>query len=344
MNYDRFIKLCVRYEKKKVTTTEYLKKKYLYYLRALVSLMQTRRLFIGTIAASASLNADQSRNTYSFASADKARQVLSRAPVIEEYSLADLEFRLGHDVTAKGRARKEVRELVRANVLEWDYNTRERVQPVIESVLRYFDVNNVRLPTVNFALVDTKEYGAPVGYTVGNMVAFPEGWLVKDWVTNHGLAHEVAHVFTRHASDDHVDQLYEVLGFHRGNIELPKELKEDLLVNPDEPEKEYYLLVGDAKILPVARFKDGALALSFLELGGDPLRPVSTDVPLVNVRDTPEDVRRAAGGNTGYVLGAPEVLADNLALAYRRWSGVGPAKVDHGTLDRLEQTFYQSMR
>jgi hypothetical protein len=171
-------------------------------------------------------------------------------------------------------------------------------------------------------------------HTRGNAIVL-QGPLLREAMTDPGLmaylmAHEAFHVLSR-ANPALREELYGAIGFRPcASVDMPVPLARRRLTNPDAPESRHAITVRrngqPVELLPFVHFSSEAIDPK-AGFGGQ-VRPswlvVERRGGRCQARDertTLEDVEglyEQVGRNTGYLVHAEEILADNFALLFQK--------------------------
>jgi len=223
-----------------------------------------------------------------------------------------------------------LRAVYRNGVTTFSAAERARIEALLETQADRLARIAARLPdTVMFVATDgSVEWGAP--HTRDNAIIFTPGWLAaEDRQFRRTFYHELFHVLSRHNPDLHT-QLYGVIGFEPCTVEVPEALARRRITNPDAPTHAHYLpleMEGADGVVPYTyTFADGyspdVEGFGFLKLGllavdeaDGQCRPATAlgEGGLLSPEDVPAYAAQV-GANTGYIIHAEEVMADNFVI------------------------------
>jgi len=265
----------------------------------------------------------------------------------------EMALRLDEDVTSLPReeALGKFKTFLAEQVTEWPEDERDTLLAALPLVAEACRKGCPKLLPARWRFIRTtgrEESGAP--YTRGDCIVLPAGFVERqaaESVESLGriIVHETFHVYSRHHPRER-DALYAEIGFRPiAPIALPAAVEKIRLTNPDGPGWEHAVTLADPQsgaetraillltsstpvfqkairgVLPVLQFHlypltaDDPPALR-LDEKGEPVRwsPFATRTLFATI-----------GKNTGYIIHADEIIADNAALlAYPRESPPDP--------------------
>jgi len=180
-------------------------------------------------------------------------------------------------------------------------------------------------------------------HTRANAIVLPEGMLqqalARPAMLEFLLVHETFHVLTR-ADPAARDTLYGAIGFRAcAAVEMPPALADLRITNPDAPESLHAIEVRwrgqPAEALPYVHFPSAAVdpRSGFAAQMRTSWLLVERQDGRCRVRDgSPareelEGLYEQVGRNTGYLLHAEEILADNFALLFREHVAPGVTRI-----------------
>jgi hypothetical protein len=218
--------------------------------------------------------------------------------------------------------------------LDWEPGDIERVAAAIQSFNAKISKLNLNLPPV-ISLIKTngnEEGGA--AYTRGVSIAFPELYLKKlpqDKFIKI-FVHEIFHVFSRFNKELR-EEIYAVIQYKKCNeLQLPPELKDFEISNPDAPDNNYYISCtykgAEYDFIPILYSNepyDISRGLSFFRYLHDDMLAVEiiddNPVPiykneqlLIVKKEELSAFYEKIGRNTDYTFHPEETMADNFVF------------------------------
>lgn len=275
-----------------------------------------------------------SETRFILADAEQGRAAVAR---VDEY----IRLLSPHERAVRMRAREvpTTETLLRFyadNVIEWGEPERAKMQAAIDSIRPALRSLGVRLPATVLIIETTGQEEGDSAYTRANTIMFPRTMIarVAPAMLRRIVAHETFHVLSR--SDPKLRRrLYETIGFRACNeVELPRELRDWRMTNPDSPRNDYCIRVRLAGkpvwAVPVlyteppvdGRERAGVFDGFRIKLlianntGTESAPRLSYDEAnprLVAINDV-SGFFEQIGGNSNYILYQPdEILAENFA-------------------------------
>lgn len=270
----------------------------------------------------------------------------------DEYTrrMSDFDLRVMIRTTQK-KSMQDYLALARSAVLPWTDEERRRINAAYDSIRPELKELSLPLPKEVLLIKTSGAEEWDAAYTRGAAIILPVADLSAD---DRGLrrlvAHELFHVLAR-AYPRMTDRIYPAIGFQScGALVLPPEVAARVLNNPDTPRNDHCieltsatgrvtgmpaLLSPDGRFDPDMKGGIGAV-LSRMQTGlmvltpgpGRTMRPVLVNgapriLPWKDLPDLPEKI----GRNTGYLIHAEEMLADNFALLVTRATNVPSPEV-----------------
>lgn len=268
-----------------------------------------------------------------FASTTEARKILTtRDDFIQRISQFDRSARMKVD---RSVTTEEFLAFVGNNVLDWTEQEEQNLQEIVglfQPSLRELTLSFP--PTVQLIKTTGDEEGN-AAYTRGIAIILPKSILTKDKTTLQKiLCHELFHVWSRQ-NPALREKLYETIGFHHcQEVELPSQLKERKITNPDAPKNDHFIRLKIEKQECLAVPILLATGPYDVEKGGEFFDYLlfeflivrrSSDTNIVTVAEengafrlmkpqTASGFYEQVGRNTNYILHPEEILADNFAL------------------------------
>jgi hypothetical protein len=257
----------------------------------------------------------------------------------DEYTrrMSDFDLRVMIRTTQK-KTIQDYLALARSAAQSWTADEQQRVAAAFEFIRPELSANSVPLPKEVLMIKTSGAEEWEAAYTRGAAIILPAGDLAQN---EQGLrrlvAHELFHVLAR-TFPEMTNRIYPAIGFHPcGALALPPDIAGRILNNPDTPRNDHCievtssagpvtgmptLLSPDGKFDPDLKGGIGAV-LSRMQTGlmvvtpapGGVARPVLVNgMPrIIPWRELP-DLSAKIGRNTGYLIHAEEMLADNFAL------------------------------
>lgn len=272
-----------------------------------------------------------------FATVEEGRAALrQRDEYLQRLSPLDLAVRLR---TAKDVTIDDYLAVVERAVRPWDEEEKARLTKILESMQERGRRYARRLPKRVLLVKSSGADESDAAYTRGDVIVLTQARLKDgDAGTEKLLWHELFHVLSRH-NPELRDRLYGTIGFQRcGAVKLPPDVADRKVTNPDAPHHEHAIRIqADGKpewALPVllstrgrAQAGDGGAFFQFIDVklllvdrdpqaGTARAQTVDGKSRLIDLKDAP-DFFAQIGRNTGYIIHAEEIMADNFALAAR---------------------------
>jgi len=247
---------------------------------------------------------------------------------------------------------RELLAHISKQVLPFSEKERERLKAAFRSLREKTSGFRYQLPSTITIIKTTGNEEAGAAYCRGNAIVFPANMLNGPGLERTAL-HELFHIVTRN-NPDLRKSLYGVLGFLPCNeIEVPEELKEIKITNPDAARNNFYIeLEYSGRKVPVipillssSKTYEGGnlfryLRLKFLVLGkkGSRWMPLYRDGKawLLEGEVMPSYLARI-GSNTSYIIHPEETLAENFVLLVNRAEGVPTPRILQEMRNLLEK-------
>jgi hypothetical protein len=276
------------------------------------------------------------------ASVEEGREILTRRDdFIRALSPFDRAVRLKR---RRAVPEREFLAYISKQVLPFSEKERERLKAAFQSLREKTSGFRYKLPSTITIVKTTGNEEAGAAYCRGNAIVFPASMLNRPGSSLERTAlHELFHIVTRN-NPDLRKSLYGVLGFLPCNeIEVPGELKEIKITNPDAARNNFYIELeyGGRKVpvIPILlssskNYEGGNLfrylRLKFLVLGkkGSRWVPLYRDGKawLLEGEVMPSYLARI-GSNTSYIIHPEETLAENFILLVNRAEGVPTPRI-----------------
>ena len=238
-------------------------------------------------------------------------------------------LRVSRDVSEK-----EYLEFSSSQAIEWEPEEVARLTQVIKRLEQRLATFKIPFPKRILLVRTTGKEEGGAAYCRSSGIILPKGKPGPDRAAAEQLLlHELFHILSSHQRELR-HRLYALIGFYPcREIQLPGELRDRKITNPDGPRIAYYVeLEENDKKLPVVpvlyasvdRFPDGAknffqvmqFKLMRVVRTGDEWQAYLNDgAPTfieVNARQMkPASLFAKIGKNTGYIIHPDEILADN---------------------------------
>ena len=198
-----------------------------------------------TLLASAPLSAATfslaANTTITWANKSQASQLLvTPDSFTAQLSRFDRAVRLGRDNKI---SQEDLLRHVGQQALDWTPNEIKRFRDSLERIKLPLQLLNLPFPS-EILLIKTTGKDEPAPYTRQHGIILPKSVVGSARKPDGLLAHELFHVLTRNAPPEFRSRLYQVIGFEPcGPIELPADLKEKRITNPDAPIYDHYIKV-----------------------------------------------------------------------------------------------------
>jgi hypothetical protein len=275
---------------------------------------------------------------FEFATADQGREIVSRRDdYIARMSPFDRAARLKTDRTV---SEAEYLEFLKSQVGHWSESDKAALTPILDATKSLVANFKLHWPDQIYLIkIDGKET-PDTRYTRANSIVLPQSDLANPMFLPAIITHELFHILSRY-NPELREKLYAAIGFMPcGEIELPVNLAETQITNPDAPISNHCIRVridgSDALVVPMSRSKFGKYDL---KRGGDLfeywevsfLRVPSSDAGAPTMRNPStfqfEPIERLAGfyeqvGRNSIIPGDPpeepeEIVADNFSFLVR---------------------------
>lgn len=292
-------------------------------------------------------------HTFRFATTDQATKLLGTADAwVEACGQFDRQIRVRSEepVTQEAFLKFAV-----ANVLDWDAQEITKMTGVIESMRAKITALSLDLDLpAEILLVQTTgvEEGNAGGYTRAAAIVIPERQLQSNPEQLESfMLHELFHVMTRHNPKVRIP-IYELIGFqYCGEIEYPRELIPRRITNPDAfhfdacieltvEERSVFLI--PLTLSTSATYSGGGMfayvTIEFLEVelnSGRATPKYVNSQPVLYEMGVVQGYMEKIGQNTGYIIHAEEILADNFTYAVQNRQGLPNPEIPAGIIEIL---------
>lgn len=232
--------------------------------------------------------------------------------------------------------------MTREQVLDWDAAEVDRLVSIAAELKPKLERFDLPFPDEVVLIKYSGQGEAGAAYTRRHGIVFPRHKLAADApAQTHLVLHELFHILSR--QDSRLRRgLYEVIGFQPCNpIDLPTDLKNLKISNPDAPTIDYYISLDEQdaegnrvtqEAVPVLLAREeyhpdrGRTFFDYLEFKllhieksegvwlPKRIEQAGEVSPVVVDGFTSESYRRQIGRNTNYIIHPDEILADNFAF------------------------------
>lgn len=287
-----------------------------------------------------------------FASVEEGKKRLTtKDEFIRSLSPFDRSARLRTD---KPVSEKEFLEYVADQVLPWTVGEKVRMKAVFKSVMDRIAGYNLNLPREILLIKTTGKEEGGAAYCRSNAIVLPQRMLAgQNSELEKLLTHELCHVLL---SNNPIlkESLYRAINFRKcNNIELPEELRDVKLTNPDAVKNDHYIDVeyenSVIHVVPIIYssspkynvaeggefFRYLKMSLLVIEKNDDKWQYKRDDnggPVLLGLQNVP-DYFKKIGSNTNYVIDPEEIIADNFVLLVQ---GTQPVKSEW-VLDKMRK-------
>lgn len=278
---------------------------------------------------------------YVFATREQARSVLGQQ---DDYVLTTGALERTVVLGAAGPVnRSQFASAMSETALEWTDEEKSALAPVFQRLDRFVSGMKWKAPSSILLVKASRELMEGFPHTRAHAIVLPEGALADAFrrreFGDYLAAHETFHVLSR-ADPVMREALYKTIGFRAcAGVDLPQALADLRLTNPDAPHSLHTIAVRwrgrPVEALPFARLPSmqadprmgfGAqvsTAWLLVERQGERCKALDEGARVTELEGLFEQI----GRNTGYLLHADEILADNFALLFREHLNPGVARI-----------------
>lgn len=262
------------------------------------------------------------RAEFVFAAPDEARAVLgAKDDYVRASGALERSARLRTlEAVDEERFARHGAEMARA----WRDSEQRAIAPLLEQLDSFLAGQRWRQPPRILVVKAAAAFEDGLPHTRANAIVLPER--LRDPLP-FLLGHEAFHILSR-ANPDLREALYDAIGFRRcASIEMPAELADLRITNPDAPENRHAIRVRwrgrDIEAMPFLRFTPGAdpragfktqMQTTWLLVERDGERCRASDEGIE--RNELQGLDEQVGRNTRYLIHPEEILADNFALLF----------------------------
>ena len=265
----------------------------------------------------------------------KASDELSRVDLfINTMSIFDLQARLNiDDIFDRDKLIKLYIKFINDSIMNWSEELIKKMENSINELNKYQNLHLFSFPKIIYIICTNgkNESGAAHCRNM-NLILMPISKILDsvpkirklasgaEW--NNTLIHELFHIWSRN-NIELKEKLYKLISYNKipNNIELPDDLKDLKITNPDAPIIDYYIKLNNQYLAPILvaseKFiknkKDSFfdyLQISFIILDND----FKSTGKLVPFKDYETELYEHIGKNTEYIIHPEETLADNFVL------------------------------
>lgn len=276
--------------------------------------------------------AEYSEPNFIFAEIDDAVKLLAKE---DDYTSKLSKF----DYKAKFKVDKILTESERAEyyknaVIEYNDESKEKLENAISKILKKIEPYELNLPEKIFLINTNGFIEGGAAYTRANAIIMPGAYVeyMNEAELESILSHELFHVYSRHNIDKR-ESIYSIIHYQKcSDLEIPKELKDFTIGNPDAPDMNYYInSLLDGKVsswIPIIYSKeeydleadetffkylnDDMIAVEIINGRAVPI--LKEGSPIIVKKEELEDYYSLIGGNTDYTYHPEETMADNFVL------------------------------
>lgn len=285
---------------------------------------------------SCSSNQSNENSRCFFSTVEEGRHAISKDNMedfFETINAIDISLQLKRDINVSlDSARKEYISQLGKSVIPFTLKDTRLLLPMINSFEEMIQDFNPKLFPDSIRLIKIKPdlYGEGVFYTREHSIIIPSDMLeaYEADVLFQIILHEIFHIYSRLNKDEKRKELYELIGYHPLGLPLniPDTLNEQILLNPDGLEKEWYIqtIIEDEpiKLIPLLHYVPSTdsevyfdnFQLRFFKVFENGEEASIQSDEYVLKEDIP-DFYEQIGDNTDYIIHPDEVLADNFVLA-----------------------------
>ena len=292
---------------------------------------------------------------FEFATAAQAREIVGRNDdFIAQMSPFDRAARLKTD---RNVSQDEYLSFLKSQVSDWSPSDKAAFMPILDATRSLVARFQLRWPDKIYLVKFEDKEHADTHYTRGKAILFPQSDLMTELPLKQPeffsaiVAHELFHILSRY-NPELRETLYAAIGFIPcGEVELPSDLAETQISNPDEPKTDYCIRVqidgSDALVMPFLHSKFGKydvkrggdlfdyLELSFLRVPLSDMRastaqnpPKFQFEPIDRLKGFYKQVGRNSM-NREQLEQPDEILADNFSMLVRGVTNVPSPEVQN---------------
>jgi hypothetical protein len=245
-------------------------------------------------------------------------------------------------------------------VLDWNDEERRAMRPLIERLERFLAGSKWKIPARILIIQADKSLEDDAPHTRANAVVLPKDVLYGPPPhLTYVMSHELFHVLTR-ADSELREKLYGAIGFKRcEHVDLPQSIAELRITNPDAVENRHVIAVryrGEAvEALPFLRFRSGNIdpragfiansEIAWLLVDREGAVCRARGAPAGEAGVSPEQLQglhEQVGRNTGYLIHAEEILADNFSALFTSTTRrTAPAVPSPEILEKMRRILFE---
>ncbi|MBN2589792.1 MAG: hypothetical protein JXA96_08010 [Sedimentisphaerales bacterium] len=228
---------------------------------------------------------------------------------------------------------KEYLDFLSEQALDWTESEKTQISVLVQNISHRLEKYDLNLPSEIFLVKTTGKEEGEAAYCRGNAIVLPQNIVRRIGQSTETLiVHELFHIFTKNNLDMR-EKLYKVINFKKcGKVELPQELLDIEVTNPDVPSDRYYVELQhegeNIDVIPmitVPNFNPGInrpffYSLKFQLVGVEKIdsqykyKRNESGEPVVYEQNQLPDYLKKVGENTNYLIHPEEILADNFAI------------------------------
>ena len=229
-------------------------------------------------------------------------------------------------------SKEEYLNFVGKQTMDWTKDEKKTFEATFKTIKQLGKKYNLEYPeTVYFVKTTGLEEGMSAYCRGQNVVVIPQGMASQKDSLLDLCIHELFHIYSKNNLDVR-EKLYSLVGYYKtGALQLPSELEKIKITNPDSVVSNYYFkgTVGGKSVNVMPLLLAGApydekqggeffeyMLFVFGEVNtGDVCTLAMEDgSPKLIQFDQISDYMEKVGQNTGYVIHAEEILADNFVI------------------------------
>ena len=289
---------------------------------------------------------DSSKTEFIFADKAKGSELLkTEDDFTNNLSEFDISARLK---TSKKVTKQEYLDFIGKQAMDWTEEEKLYLNTALGEIIPLFKKYKIMLPKEIYLVKTTGEEEGDSAYCRhNNVIVFSKNMInMADLNAMEELMiHEIFHIFSKNNLDVR-EKLYNSIGFYKTNeLEFESTMAQYKITNPDSVSNSYYFnstINGKKeKVMPILfaagdydEAKGGEffdymmLAFCALEENGDntKVKKVNDNYALYTFNQIPNYLS-LVGENTGYIIHAEEILADNFVLLVTNSKNVKTKKV-----------------
>lgn len=284
-----------------------------------------------------------------FLNLTQAQQAITKDDIegyFSKVSRTDIEIQSKNiypDSASRSKILADYKSFLRDDVKDFTAEDRDFLGKILKEIGRvlYKIDPDILDQDINLIKVGGRHYGPSVFYTRENNIIIPAYELAKreELIMRSILIHEVFHIYSRFHPEKR-QELYAMIGFKPlgiaiEDIEMPDEIRNTILLNPDGIDNTYYIDLSDEEgntyqciMLTSSEFHQYSaanvgyfphLTTNFFPIepnavGGYSIMTNELGMSPLNLRSVYRSLWDQIGDNTMYIIHPDEILADNFSL------------------------------